>query len=167
MAGSAAYYVGVDVGTGSARAGLVSGDGRVLCTRSVNLEVDNPRSGFYHQSTEQVWAAIETCVADVLKNANGGVKGIGFDATCSLVLVDGQGKTIRFDIVPMVTAPILLNFTLASHPTRIPNGTCSCGWTTVRRRRQNLSMPRPADDPCWTMSAAASPWRCKHRSCCG
>ena len=52
------FYVGVDVGTGSARAALVSRRGRVLSTASRALQMLEPRPDYYEQASDDVW---ETC----------------------------------------------------------------------------------------------------------
>jgi FGGY-family pentulose kinase len=112
---SSSFFIGVDVGTGSVRAGLVSHDGRVLHSCSEIITVDNPQPGLYHQSTRQVWE----CVGSTARQAvTGGlpnetdlscVRGIGFDATCSLVLVDGEGKTIRYGGLSLFTLLCMVN----------------------------------------------------------
>ena len=96
------HYIGVDVGTGSVRAGVVSHDGRILHTHTEDVTVNNPRPGFYHQSTDEVWKCVASCIKKMAGEAgleNGGLEGIGFASTCSLVLVDGEGNTIRWAIV--------------------------------------------------------------------
>lgn len=91
------YYVGVDVGTGSARAALVTVDGTILAesthaTKTYRLEGD---SRVFEQSTKDIWAQITSAVHDVLAESGvdkSDVKGIGFDATCSLAVTDSEGK---------------------------------------------------------------------------
>lgn len=54
----------------------------------------NPKHNVYEQSTSNIWSSITTCVHNILKQANltpEQIKGIGFDATCSLVVLDKQG----------------------------------------------------------------------------
>ena len=91
------YFVGVDVGTGSARAALVTIDGTILAestyaTKTFRLESD---SRIFEQSTKDIWSQISSAVQDVLRDSKVDkslVKGIGFDATCSLAVTDRQGK---------------------------------------------------------------------------
>lgn len=51
----------------------------------------------FEQSTSDIWKALATCSKEVLKVSGvdpSAVKGIGFDATCSLAVVDRSGKPI-------------------------------------------------------------------------
>jgi len=49
------YFVGVDVGTGSARAALVDGTGRILKKSTNAIQTWNPEENFYQQSSEDIW----------------------------------------------------------------------------------------------------------------
>ena len=62
--------------------------------------MNNPGPGVYQQSTKQIWQCVTDAVSGVLSSTEGAaadcaVSGIGFDATCSLVIVDGSGEAIR------------------------------------------------------------------------
>lgn len=52
------YFVGVDVGTGSARAALVASDGRVLEQAVQEIKTWTPEPHYYEQSSEDIWGAI-------------------------------------------------------------------------------------------------------------
>ncbi|KAA8892718.1 FGGY family of carbohydrate kinase [Sphaerosporella brunnea] len=85
------YYMGVDVGTGSARVCIIDAAGVILAVESRQIRTWNDRPDFYEQSTEDIWSAICHCSRSVLKTAAIEpelVKGIGFDATCSLAVLD-------------------------------------------------------------------------------
>ncbi len=91
------YFIGIDVGTGSARAGLFDERGRLLANHSRAIRTWRPRPNFVEQSTEDIWASICTCTQTVLKESGvdpASVKGLGFDATCSLVLIDAKGQPV-------------------------------------------------------------------------
>jgi len=91
------YFIGIDVGTGSARAGLFDQHGKLLANHSRAIQSWRPRPNFVEQSTEDIWSAICTCTQAVLKESGvspDAVKGIGVDATCSLALVDAAGKPV-------------------------------------------------------------------------
>ncbi|KAK0206076.1 FGGY family of carbohydrate kinase [Desarmillaria ectypa] len=96
---SASYYIGVDVGTGSARASLVKDDGTTVA--SFTKETVTYRSPENHrifeQSTNNIWSAISACIRTCLKESGvppSSVKGLGFDATCSLAVSDFQGEPV-------------------------------------------------------------------------
>jgi ribulose kinase len=52
------YFVGVDVGTGSVRAALVTGNGKLLHTSSKNTKTWSPEVGYFEQSTDDIWRAV-------------------------------------------------------------------------------------------------------------
>lgn len=89
------FFVGVDVGTGSARAGIFDGTGRMLGQASREIRLWRPEPDFAEQSSDDIWAACCAAVKKALAEAGvhpEQVKGVGFDATCSLVALDaGDG----------------------------------------------------------------------------
>lgn len=87
----------MDVGTGSARAGLFNQTGKLLAHRTETISIWKPQPDFVEQSSENIWECVATCLRAVLGESGvdpGKVKGIGFDATCSLVLVDAEGRPV-------------------------------------------------------------------------
>lgn len=56
------YFVGVDVGTSSARAALVTSDGKVLKQAVQNIRIWNPEHEHFEQSSEDIWNAVCRCV---------------------------------------------------------------------------------------------------------
>lgn len=56
------YFVGVDVGTGSARAALVDAHGRVKHMHVKTIETWNPLVDHYEQSSDDIWSAVCECV---------------------------------------------------------------------------------------------------------
>ncbi len=91
------YFIGIDVGTGSARAGLFDASGRLIANRSQAIESWRPKPNFVEQSSANIWASVCICTQAVIAEANiepKSVIGIGFDATCSLVLVDNKGEPV-------------------------------------------------------------------------
>lgn len=94
-----AYYIGVDVGTGSVRAGLVKADGTIVASSTESTQTwRNPSDHrIFEQSTTDIWAGICKTVKASLAQANvdsSQVKGIGFDATCSLAVTDMNGDPV-------------------------------------------------------------------------
>ncbi|XP_022755404.1 FGGY carbohydrate kinase domain-containing protein isoform X5 [Durio zibethinus] len=89
-------FLGVDVGTGSARAGLFDEKGKLLGSASSPIQIWK-EGDCIEQSSTDIWHAICSAVksACTLANIEGEeVKGIGFAATCSLVAVDADGSPV-------------------------------------------------------------------------
>lgn len=90
-------FVGIDVGTGSARAGVFTMEGRLLGSSSEAIKMWKPQPDFVEQSSEDIWAACCQSVRAALKKAGATgaqVAGVGFDATCSLVLLDSADQPV-------------------------------------------------------------------------
>lgn len=88
------YFVGVDVGSASVRAGLYDAAGKRLAFAT------RPISQFRHgaqqveQSSREIWQRICEVVNSAVTQAGidrATIRSLGFDATCSLVAVDAQG----------------------------------------------------------------------------
>ncbi|XP_025992218.1 FGGY carbohydrate kinase domain-containing protein [Solenopsis invicta] len=89
------FFVGVDVGTGSVRAALVTSSGKIKKVATCPLEIFHPAPNFYEQSSDNIWSAVCHVVKSVVADISAeNVKGIGFDATCSLVAVDEAGSPV-------------------------------------------------------------------------
>ncbi|WP_319529701.1 FGGY-family carbohydrate kinase [uncultured Cohaesibacter sp.] len=92
------YYIGIDVGTGSARAGLFDEDGTLLAAAKKPISIWKEAGDIVEQSSNDIWQAICHCTRNVLAEAKitdpQDVKGVGFDATCSLVVLDPSGNPL-------------------------------------------------------------------------
>ena len=87
--------LGVDVGTGSARAGLFDARGHCLALHSHPIEMWRYGADFAEQSSADIWRAIGICTRECLQqsgDAPDSVAGISFDATCSMVVVGQNGE---------------------------------------------------------------------------
>lgn len=83
-------FIGIDVGTGSARAGVFDSTGVLLASakREIKLFRDGPHIA--EQSSDDIWSCVCVAVRDAMAQSAispTAVKGIGFDATCSLVVL--------------------------------------------------------------------------------
>ena len=82
-------FVGIDVGTSSARAGIFDENGSLLATARHPITVWHEAGSVVEQSSSEIWAACAASVRAAMAEAAlpaSAVKGIGFDATCSLVV---------------------------------------------------------------------------------
>jgi D-ribulokinase len=91
------YFLGIDVGTGSARAGIFDRNGIMVskAKRDIALFRDGP--DIAEQSSNDIWRAVCASVHEALSVANltaDDIAGLGFDATCSLVVVGPGGAPL-------------------------------------------------------------------------
>ncbi|XP_053929008.1 FGGY carbohydrate kinase domain-containing protein isoform X4 [Cuculus canorus] len=85
------YYVGIDVGSASVRAALVDEFGTVVAHADQPILIWEPQPDHYEQSSADIWAACCSVTKRVVCGVDAGqIRGVGFDATCSLVVVDKQ-----------------------------------------------------------------------------
>jgi D-ribulokinase len=90
-------FIGVDVGTSSARAGVFDETGRLLATARRPITVWHEAGSVVEQSSSEIWAACAASVRAVMAEAAlppSAIKGMGFDATCSLVVVDAAADPL-------------------------------------------------------------------------
>lgn len=90
-------FIGVDVGTGSARAGVFDQSGTLLGAAKRPIRIWTEDGGLVEQSSADIWAAVVASVREAMDKAGAepaAVKGIGFDATCSLVVLDADGQPL-------------------------------------------------------------------------
>lgn len=91
------YSLGVDVGTSSVRVGLFDSSGRFVSIKIKEINVHNSRPNFYEQSSEDIWSACCDCIREILTTSgvdSNDIKSVGFDATCSLVVLDEHYKPV-------------------------------------------------------------------------
>jgi len=91
------HFIGVDVGTGSARAGVFDRHGVLVAAarRDIALWQDGP--DIAEQSSDDIWRSVCAAVREAVASAGVGadsVAGIGFDATCSLVVLGEGGRPL-------------------------------------------------------------------------
>ncbi|MDD7909620.1 FGGY-family carbohydrate kinase [Pseudovibrio exalbescens] len=91
------YVIGVDVGTGSARAGLFDETGKMYATAQAPIKIKHPQAEWAEQSSTDIWQSVCFSVRECVKQsgvASDQIKGISFSATCSLVLLDKDNKPL-------------------------------------------------------------------------
>jgi D-ribulokinase len=90
-------FLGIDVGTGSARAGLFTRDGVLVGSAKADIARFHGPGDIVEQSSNDIWKAICFCVRDAMASSRvqpDQVAGIGFDATCSLVVIGKNGDPL-------------------------------------------------------------------------
>jgi D-ribulokinase len=90
-------YIGVDVGTGSVRAGVFDSAGRLLASAKRPIAIWHEAGEIVEQSSEDIWRATTGAVREAVVASGLPQKafaGIGFDATCSLVVLDPSGAPL-------------------------------------------------------------------------
>jgi len=90
-------YIGVDVGTSSTRAGVFDETGKLLGTAKHPITTWHEAGDIVEQSSPDIWGACAAAVRAAMVEATvkpNAVKGIGFDATCSLVALKPDGAPV-------------------------------------------------------------------------
>lgn len=90
-------FIGVDVGSASVRAGIFAADGQRLAFAVRDISQFHPRTNVVEQSSAEIWLRVCDVVREAITLAGiepGQICSIGFDATCSLVVIDDQGRGI-------------------------------------------------------------------------
>ncbi|AET39376.1 putative phosphotransferase Ecym_4313 [Eremothecium cymbalariae DBVPG len=85
------HYIGVDVGTESVRACVVDVHGTILSLASKPISRQEIQPNYLTQSSNEIWRAICFCIRKIICDSQvvkDSIIGIGFDATCSLVVLE-------------------------------------------------------------------------------
>jgi FGGY-family pentulose kinase/HAD superfamily hydrolase (TIGR01509 family) len=87
----------VDIGTGSARAGIFDRRGNLLGRADYPIVMNRPQPGHAEHDSEDIWRAACAATRGALATAGAAaaeIVGISFDATCSLVVRDSAGAQL-------------------------------------------------------------------------
>lgn len=90
-------YIGVDVGSGSVRAGIFTSSGERLAFVVKPISQFHSANMHIEQSSGEIWQAVCDAVSESVAAAPiapSQIRSIGFDATCSLVAVSKEGTGI-------------------------------------------------------------------------
>jgi D-ribulokinase len=90
-------FIGIDVGTSSARAGVFDESGTLVSTVRHPITVWHEAGNIVEQSSSDIWAACTASVRAAMAEAAlpaSAVRGLGFDATCSLVVIDAAADPL-------------------------------------------------------------------------
>ena len=95
--------LGIDVGTGSVRGCIFDEQGNelvephVLSIKTKKTYDEQLGEHLYAQSSADIWGQTTKVIEHLVNSIDVEVIGIGFDATCSLVLLDANGVGIPLD----------------------------------------------------------------------
>jgi D-ribulokinase len=90
-------FIGIDVGTGSARAGIFDKSGALLATAKQAIKLWHEPGDIVEQSSEDIWQACAATIRAAMAEAKlkpADIGGIGFDATCSLVVLGENARPL-------------------------------------------------------------------------
>jgi len=100
------YFIGVDVGSASVRAGLFDAKGKTLAQHDLPIDIYKPRPNFVEQSSNDIWSKTCKAVRKIVDQSGINkslITGMAFDATCSLVLLDEN-------LAPLTVSPTGNNY---------------------------------------------------------
>ncbi len=89
--------IGVDVGSGSVRAGIFDLSGHLLAHATRPITLHRYAGNKVEQSSNEIWQAVCQSIREATDAAGispASVSGIGFDATCSLVVLGKGGEPL-------------------------------------------------------------------------
>jgi D-ribulokinase len=90
-------FIGVDVGTASARAGIFDARGTLLATARHPIAIWREPGDIVEQSSDDIWSACASTIRACLRDAAlalDAIAGLGFDATGSMAVLDAAGRPI-------------------------------------------------------------------------
>jgi D-ribulokinase len=93
----APHFIGIDVGTGSARAGIFDRTGVMVAKAKRDIALYRDGADIAEQSSRDIWRAVCASVREAVSAAGlsaGDIAGLGFDATCSLVVLGPGGAPL-------------------------------------------------------------------------
>ncbi|MBA1139910.1 FGGY-family carbohydrate kinase [Mesorhizobium neociceri] len=95
------FVCAVDVGTGSARAGILDTTGTLLGRAEHPIVMNRPKADHAEHNSQDIWSAV--CIAVRAAREKAGVAtqdivGISFDATCSLVVLNRDGGQLSVSV---------------------------------------------------------------------
>src|SRR3984957_12434760 len=96
LAGLAAMYMGIDIGTSAVKAAVVDETGRVIDQASSPLTVSRPHALWSEQNPADWWAATNSAVSDLRPPLRGAVRAIGLSGPMhGATLLDKNLRALR------------------------------------------------------------------------
>ena len=89
------YIIGLDIGTGSAKAVAITRDGKVIADAQLFYPTQTARPGYSEQDPEVIWSAFVKCINKVIETSHNSPVSIGLSSAMhSLIAVDHDGVAI-------------------------------------------------------------------------
>jgi len=90
------YYLGVDIGTSSAKAVAYSGTGAVLGRHAVSYAMQHPAPDYSEQDPDEIIRAVQQCIREVVSALSPALPSmVAFSAAMhSFLAVDGEGRPL-------------------------------------------------------------------------
>ncbi|AMR32681.1 gluconokinase [Mucilaginibacter sp. PAMC 26640] len=89
------YFIGIDLGTGSAKAVCVDEDGKIIATSQYHYPTINPQPTVSEQNPESIWDAFVNCLNEVLGELNSAPSSISFSSAMhSIMPADAKGTAL-------------------------------------------------------------------------
>jgi xylulokinase len=96
MSSSQTRFLGIDLGTGSLKLGIVDGEGVERAAASVAYSLDTPQPGWAEIAVERWWDALVEACARLPESERVAVRAIGFSGQMhGVVLTDETGHALR------------------------------------------------------------------------
>ena len=99
MSAEKKYLLGLDIGTGSLRAGLFDLEGNAIASDSQDYETAHPRPGWAEQNPQDWWDAAKATIPKTLAEANvrpEEILAISIDCmACTVVMLDEHGEPLH------------------------------------------------------------------------
>lgn len=70
------HVIAIDQGTTNTKAVLIDSSGKVLAKASAPLKSNYPHAGWAEQSAEDIWASVQTVIADIVRNNSADIAGL-------------------------------------------------------------------------------------------
>src|ERR1017187_897585 len=94
------YVIGVDIGTGSAKAVAVNNNGNPFAASQIYYTTSSPQPGYYEQDPEIIWNAFIKCVSEIIVHLNQVPFSVSLSSAMhSLLVID----TKNFPVTPLIT----------------------------------------------------------------
>ena len=89
------YVIGIDLGTGSAKAIAIDSAGNVIDTAQMAYPTIQPEPGFQEQDPESIWLAFLQCISAITRRLQNAPEAVSLSSAMhSVIPVDGKGRAL-------------------------------------------------------------------------